>query len=87
MRTNCLDCLDRTNVTQTKIAMRIIEHILDRIKSQNRRSHNTISERQMALMGFSEVNDSHIFELAKNIWAENGDIISKQYAGTSSTIT
>ncbi len=32
MRTNCLDCLDRTNVTQTKITMRIVESILDRIK-------------------------------------------------------
>ena len=32
MRTNCLDCLDRTNVTQTKISMRILEHILDKIK-------------------------------------------------------
>lgn len=37
MRTNCLDCLDRTNVTQTKIAMRIVENILDKIKSTNRR--------------------------------------------------
>lgn len=25
MRTNCLDCLDRTNVTQAKIAMKILE--------------------------------------------------------------
>jgi hypothetical protein len=33
MRTNCLDCLDRTNVTQTKIALKILEIILDRIKT------------------------------------------------------
>ncbi len=25
IRVNCLDCLDRTNVTQTKIAMRLLE--------------------------------------------------------------
>ena len=40
MRTNCLDCLDRTNVTQTKIAMRVIESILDRLKAMNRGASN-----------------------------------------------
>lgn len=39
------------------------------------------------MMGFAEVNDGHIFELAKSMWAENGDVLSKQYAGTGSTIT
>jgi hypothetical protein len=39
------------------------------------------------MLGFSEVNDGHIFEVAKSIWAENGDMISRQYAGTGSTIT
>jgi hypothetical protein len=29
IRTNCLDCLDRTNVVQNKIAFRITEKILD----------------------------------------------------------
>ena len=33
IRTNCLDCLDRTNVTQTKITMRIVESILDKLKN------------------------------------------------------
>jgi hypothetical protein len=38
--------------------------------------------------GFTSVsNDSQIFEQLKWMWAENGDVISKQYAGTSSTIT
>lgn len=37
VRTNCLDCLDRTNVTQTMIAKRILESILDRIKELNRK--------------------------------------------------
>lgn len=36
MRTNCLDCLDRTNVVQTRLAFRIIDEILDRLKSLNR---------------------------------------------------
>ena len=29
LRINCLDCLDRTNLTQTKIALRIFKHITD----------------------------------------------------------
>lgn len=39
MRTNCLDCLDRTNVVQNKLAFRIIETILDQIKDMNRRNN------------------------------------------------
>jgi len=35
----------------------------------------------------SDPNDSQIFDILKNMWAENGDILSKQYAGTGSTIT
>lgn len=32
-------------------------------------------------------NNNSVFDHLKKIWAENGDVISKQYAGTSSTIT
>jgi len=32
-RTNCIDCLDRTNVTQTKICLQTVEQILYRIRS------------------------------------------------------
>ncbi len=40
------------------------------------------------MMGFTEAtNDGYIFEVLKLMWAENGDALSKQYAGTSSTIT
>ena len=40
------------------------------------------------MMGFTEVsNDAYIFEVLKHMWADNGDVISKQYTGTSSTIT
>lgn len=32
-RTNCIDCLDRTNVTQTKICLRTVEQILYLVRS------------------------------------------------------
>lgn len=38
-------------------------------------------------LGFGDNTDAFIFDIMKNMWAENGDMISKQYAGTSSTIT
>lgn len=94
MRTNCLDCLDRTNVVQTKLTFRIVEVILDTFKEQNRRNAGAkekkefIDYEQLQMMGFTEAtNDGFIFEVLKHMWADNGDVISKQYAGTSSTIT
>ena len=40
------------------------------------------------MLGFTEAtNDGFVFEVLKGMWAENGDVISRQYAGTSSTIT
>lgn len=42
----------------------------------------------MSMMGFTEIgNDGIVFDILKEMWAENGDVISRQYAGTSSTIT
>lgn len=32
-RTNCIDCLDRTNVTQAKISFRSVEEILTYIRA------------------------------------------------------
>lgn len=47
-----------------------------------------IDHHQLQMMGFTEAtNDGYIFEVLKHMWADNGDILSKQYAGTSSTIT
>lgn len=40
------------------------------------------------MMGFTDTyNDPKICEMITHMWAENGDVISRQYAGTSSTIT
>ncbi len=42
----------------------------------------------MANLGFgSENSDGSIFDTLKMMWAENGDCISRLYAGTGSTIT
>ncbi|KAL0276635.1 UNVERIFIED_CONTAM: hypothetical protein PYX00_004166 [Menopon gallinae] len=66
-RINCIDCLDRTNVVQTALA-------------------KTVMEIQLTKLGLI-VPEGHIPQSVRNtfqfLWANNGDIISKQYAGTN----
>ncbi|KAF9884102.1 inositol polyphosphate 5-phosphatase [Aspergillus nanangensis] len=60
-RTNCLDCLDRTNLVQTIISMMSLESFL---LQQGGRIDSEIQLRHSSL------------------WADNGDALSKIYAGT-----
>ncbi|CAF3328579.1 unnamed protein product [Rotaria socialis] len=72
-RTNCIDCLDRTNVVQTLLAKRMLEQQLQR--------YNIIK--------YNETIDSyeHLSHHFKNIWADNADTISLEYAGTGALKT
>ncbi|KAI9812660.1 MAG: inositol polyphosphate 5-phosphatase [Thelocarpon impressellum] len=60
-RTNCLDCLDRTNLIQTIISQMALEAFLE-------------SRGERALPDFWMRHSS--------LWADNGDALSKIYAGT-----
>ena len=60
-RTNCLDCLDRTNLIQTIISQMAIESFLE---------HR------------GERAASDFWSRHANLWADNGDSLSKIYAGT-----
>lgn len=63
-RTNCMDCLDRTNLVQNVISKRVlINYVQDRFKDRRIHLERVISRH------------SHL-------WAENGDSLSKIYAGT-----
>eukprot|EP01133_Synstelium_polycarpum_P017956 gene17956-21428_t len=70
IRTNCKDCLDRTNIVQARIAWRMLEAHL---KSVN-------------LLGPRDILDSYpnIATSLKTMWADNGDALSMQYAGSGS---
>ena len=65
-RVNCVDCLDRTNVGQGSIAKYILE-------KQLRRLH---------LLNASDSMPRGLILAYQHMWADNGDMISKQYAGT-----
>ncbi|KAL2866794.1 SacI domain and endonuclease/exonuclease/phosphatase family protein [Aspergillus lucknowensis] len=60
-RTNCLDCLDRTNLVQTIISSMALESFL-------------LQENGMLS---SDIRHRH-----STLWADNGDALSKIYAGT-----
>uniref|UniRef100_A0A914IBB2 Phosphatidylinositol-3-phosphatase SAC1 n=1 Tax=Globodera rostochiensis TaxID=31243 RepID=A0A914IBB2_GLORO len=68
-RTNCMDCLDRTNVTQSLLAIESLRYQLQHfgILPQLATNFN-------AWPGF-------VYTF-KNLWADNGDDCSKQYSGT-----
>ncbi|XP_011503811.1 PREDICTED: synaptojanin-1 isoform X1 [Ceratosolen solmsi marchali] len=65
IRSNCLDCLDRTNCVQTFIALEILKKQLFLLK---------LSNKQQILSRFNEV--------FRQMWINNGNEISKIYAGT-----
>ncbi|XP_073816733.1 phosphatidylinositide phosphatase spermathreecae isoform X3 [Musca autumnalis] len=66
-RVNCMDCLDRTNVVQTALGKAVLESQL--VKLGMAPPYTPIPE---ALKSPFMV-----------LWANNGDIISRQYAGTN----
>ncbi|KAH9710643.1 phosphoinositide phosphatase SAC6 [Citrus sinensis] len=68
VRTNCIDCLDRTNVTQSMIGRNMLE----------------VQLRRIGIFGAEETINSHpnFDENFKILWANHGDDISLQYSGT-----
>lgn len=64
-RTNCLDCLDRTNNVQTFIGLEVLKQQLKAL---------SISDQHQIYSRFNEV--------FRQMWIQNGDQISKMYAGT-----
>lgn len=69
-RTNCIDTLDRTNVVQGLLARKALEDML-------RRQQVLSSEGDTLASAFPQV------EVAFRVmWADHGDEISRQYAGT-----
>ncbi|KAK9285695.1 hypothetical protein L1049_024894 [Liquidambar formosana] len=68
VRTNCIDCLDRTNVTQSMIGRKMME-------SQLRRIGVFAAEETI-------ITHPNFDESFKILWANHGDEISIQYSGT-----
>ena len=87
-RVNCLDCLDRTNVLQARIAWLALEKMLNYLNIDT----TEIFHSKEVFFSKSNKNNTNnetktFKEKFRDIWGENGDEISIQYAGTASTIT
>lgn len=66
IRTNCLDCLDRTNCVQTFIGLDILNQQIEFLSG--------LTDKKQSLSRFDEV--------FRQMWINNGNEISKIYAGT-----
>ncbi|KAF8781883.1 phosphatidylinositol-3-phosphatase SAC1-like [Argiope bruennichi] len=72
-RTNCIDCLDRTNVVQSLLARESLQLQLTRLGILNKGQN---------------VENQPVFEYVyKNTWADHADILSIEYAGTGALKT
>lgn len=72
-RTNCIDCLDRTNVVQSMLAKRSLQQILEKLG--------------ILRFGQSIESVTTFDSLFKNVWADNADLVSIQYSGTGALKT
>ncbi|KAL8724151.1 MAG: hypothetical protein Q9181_006961 [Wetmoreana brouardii] len=73
VRTNCMDCLDRTNVVQTMLARWTLTRQLVDIG--------------ILRPGESADDDAAFKILFRNVWADNADVVSRSYSGTGALKT
>ena len=73
VRTNCMDCLDRTNVVQTMLGRWTLARQLNDI--------GLLPE------GQSPDDDPEFAHLFRNVWADNADVVSNSYSGTGALKT
>ena len=73
VRTNCMDCLDRTNVVQSMLGRWTLTRMLIDL--------NVIRP------GESAQDDQSFEHLFRNVWADNADVVSKSYSGSGALKT
>ncbi|KAF7119144.1 hypothetical protein CNMCM5793_008884 [Aspergillus hiratsukae] len=73
VRTNCMDCLDRTNVVQSMLGRWAVSRQL--------------MDAGVLRPGEAASDDQEFENLFRNIWADNADVVSKAYSGTGALKT
>ncbi|CAB4254746.1 similar to Saccharomyces cerevisiae YKL212W SAC1 Phosphatidylinositol phosphate (PtdInsP) phosphatase involved in hydrolysis of PtdIns[4]P [Maudiozyma barnettii] len=74
VRTNCMDCLDRTNVVQSVLAHWVLQRELQ--TANVLKDENDLWE-----------SDKKLLSLFQNLWADNADAVSFSYSGTGALKT
>lgn len=73
VRTNCMDCLDRTNVVQSQLGKWVLQHQLE--------------DSGALKAGQTWDQDDTFVKIFRNIWADNADAVSTAYSGTGALKT
>ena len=73
VRTNCMDCLDRTNVVQSMLG----RYTLDK----------QLLDAGLLPPGQHADDDPGFNDVFRNMWADNADVVSKSYSGTGALKT
>ncbi|PKY02094.1 putative phosphoinositide phosphatase [Aspergillus campestris IBT 28561] len=73
VRTNCMDCLDRTNVVQSMLGRWALTR--------------QFTDAGILRPGEAANDDRDFENLFRNVWADNADVVSKAYSGTGALKT
>lgn len=73
VRTNCMDCLDRTNVVQSMLARTTL--------------NRQLIDAGVLPRGETFTSDPDFEILFRKLWADNADVVSKSYSGTGALKT
>ncbi|KAK0735067.1 SacI homology domain-containing protein [Lasiosphaeria miniovina] len=74
VRTNCMDCLDRTNVVQSMLGRWTLDRML--------------ADLGLLARGATFATEDPAFELVfRNMWADNADTVAQAYSGTGAMKT
>ncbi|KAG8902510.1 hypothetical protein FRB99_004384 [Tulasnella sp. 403] len=73
VRTNCIDCLDRTNIMQTSIAKRVLDHQLHHLGILT--DEQSVEAEETLLVTF------------RNVWSDHANFVAKAYTGTGALRT
>lgn len=73
VRTNCMDCLDRTNVVQSQLGRWVLQ--------------NQLEDSGVIKAGQSWEQDLAFEKIFRNMWADNADAVSTAYSGTGALKT
>ncbi|KAJ8058560.1 hypothetical protein OCU04_012738 [Sclerotinia nivalis] len=74
VRTNCMDCLDRTNVVQSMLGRWTLNRQLTDLGVLTRGENFTLADPEFEI-------------LFRKLWADNADVVSKSYSGTGALKT
>ncbi|CCD22538.1 uncharacterized protein NDAI_0A03810 [Naumovozyma dairenensis CBS 421] len=78
VRTNCMDCLDRTNVVQSIISQWVLQIQLEACGV-------VVGGGENVIMNWTE--DKKLLRIFQNLWADNANSVSLSYSGTKALKT